>query len=397
MLKLRLSSRALLLSALVTTACAEDPTRLSLSGPSPVGTAAASPSGVNSSSGIDADLSGGAVQDPGVIAEWAASRGWAAAADGLEVEGTDTITAVSGLCPAVVITVRGVPVTVTGSTAYTGGTTCAALVAGARVHVRGVLSVAGGVLSVVATRLGVDSAPGPTPGPGTRVEVEGTVAGTTGACPALTITLQGTAGVVVTSATTVFDPTGSCGLIAVGKKIEAVGTRNAAHQLVAAKVEVDDDDGEGGGGGGGEKKKVNGEGTIGAITGACPTLTMVITGARVQTTAATEYINGGCATLRSGTKVKVHAETQPDGRILAERVETLRAPGRSISGDGEVSRVSGACPVLTMTVRGYPVRTSATTTFTGGTCESIRPGTKIDVTGTADDTGVDATKVEIKR
>jgi Domain of unknown function (DUF5666) len=185
--------------------------------------------------------------------------------------------------------------------------------------------------------------------------------------------------------------------VAVGQRVKAFGTRNAVGYLIATHVAIDDDDdGEGGGTGGG-KKKVSGEGTVGAITGACPTLTMVITGARVQTTATTEFKNGSCATVRPGTKVKVDAETQADGSYAAMKVEIVRSPGKPVSGDGKVDSVSGACPTLTMMVRGYSVRTSATTTFTGGTCASIKSGTRIDVTGTADDTGVDATAVAIKK
>jgi hypothetical protein len=78
-------------------------------------------------------------------------------------------------------------------------------------------------------------------------------------------------------------------------------------------------------------------------------------------------------------------------------VEILRSPGKPISGDGKVDSVSGGCPTVTMMVRGYAVRTSATTTFSGGTCASIGSGTHVDVTGVADDTGVDATSVKIKK
>jgi hypothetical protein len=344
-----------------------------------------------------ASADGARAQSAGVVAEWAAARGWATVADGLEVEGTDVMTSVTGVCPTVVITVRGVPVTVNSATVFATGSTCAGLVAGARVVVRGVLTVTGTALSVVATRIGLEAATGTTPPP-TGTKVEGAVTSILGTCPSLIISLQGVVGNVITTSTTVFDPTGGCGLVAVGQNVEAFGTRNAVGYLVATHVGIDDgDDGDGGGNGGGGKKKVSGEGTVGAITGACPTLTMVITGARVQTTAATEFKNGSCTTVRSGTKVKVDAETQADGSYAAMKVEILRSPGKPVSGDGRVDSVSGGCPTLTMMVRGYSVRTSATTTFTGGTCASIQPGTKIDVTGTVDDTGVDAMSVAIKR
>jgi hypothetical protein len=49
-----------------------------------------------------------------------------------------------------------------------------------------------------------------------------------------------------------------------------------------------------------------------------------------------------------------------------------------------------------MTVQGISVITSPTTTFTGATCESIGPGTHIDVTGEYDGVSVAATAVAIR-
>jgi hypothetical protein len=117
----------------------------------------------------------------------------------------------------------------------------------------------------------------------------------------------------------------------------------------------------------------------------------------VSTTATTTYVNGTCETLRPGTKVTIDGGLSPGGTATAEKIEIHRVPGRPLSGDGVVGQVSGACPTLTMYVRGVKVTTSATTEFTGGVCGDIRSGTDIDVTGDYDGSEVVATAVHIKR
>jgi hypothetical protein len=144
-------------------------------------------------------------------------------------------------------------------------------------------------------------------------------------------------------------------------------------------------------------KKARGEGVIGAITGTCPELTLVITGTRVGTTAATQYVNGSCETLRPGTKVRIDGQLYPGGEATAERIEILRVPGRPISGDGVVATVAGSCPTLTMMVRGVAVSTTSETVFFNGTCEQIVSGTHIDVAGEYDGTQVVAQSVTILR
>jgi len=304
MTKIRSSFAAALLYVALTSACS-DSSRLSPNAPSNVeGSAPTASAGVIVRPSNAADR----------VAEWAGAHGWAASADGLVVEGTDFITAATGVCPTPTITVRGVPVGVTAATAFTGSATCAGLTVGTRVSVMGLVKFTESGMSVTATTIALD----------------------------------------------------------------------------------DDDDGGRGGGGGGKGREVGGEGVIGAITGTCPTLTAVIGGYRVQLTATTEFVGGTCESLRSGTKVKVDALVQDDGSIVAEKVEIERVPGRPVSGDGPVARVTGTCPSLTMTVKGISVITSPATTFTGAACESIAPGTHIDVTGEYDGVSVAATAVAIR-
>jgi hypothetical protein len=302
------------LSATFAAACSGEGARQTLTAPTPT------PDSVAASPAVTGDRSTSVrAANPGEVREWAARYGWAAAADGLVVEGTDTITAVAGACPAKTITIRGVPVAVTAATTFTAPMTCAALAVDTEVTVAALLTFSATGLTVTATNIA---------------------------------------------------PAG--------------GDENGDSD--------DDEESESGGG-----KKARGEGVIGAITGSCPTLTLIITGTRVSTTATTEYVNGTCETLRPGTKVTIDGALKPGGTATAEKIEIHRVPGRPVSGDGVVGQASGSCPSLTLMVRGIKVTTSAATTFSGGACDDIRAGTEIDVTGEYDGSEVAATAVHIKR
>lgn len=172
--------------------------------------------------------------------------------------------------------------------------------------------------------------------------VEGTDAITAvdGTCPARTITVRGVP--VALTATTTFGGALTCATLAAGMTVRIQGvltftatgfsvTATQVSQPASPGTGDGEDDGEGDGGdeatrGGG--KKAAGEGTIGAITGTCPELTLIITGTRVKTTASTSYINGSCESLRPGTKVKIDGRLYPGGSATAEQIEILRTPGR---------------------------------------------------------------------
>jgi hypothetical protein len=254
---------------------------------------------------------------------WASTNGWATPADGLLVEGTDTISAISDACPARTITVRAVPVALTATTTFTTPLSCESLAVGTNVRVTALLTFTATGFTVVATNI----APGGS-----------TTGGGDGA------------------------PGGS---------------------------------GPGGSAGGG--KKARGEGVVGSITGTCPTLTMVITGTRVSTTQTTEWVGGTCETLRPGTKVTIDGELRPGGTAVAEKIVIHSIPGQKVSGDGKVDAVTGTCPAVSLTVRGVKVVTTDATEFTGGSCDDIAPGSHVDVTGDYDGTELAATAVHIKK
>lgn len=318
MTRTRYSIPAVALWAVVAVGCSEGVARNTITGPS-----AASESALTASTALTIDRTTAArPASAGEVAAWASLHGWSSAADGIVVEATETITAVSGECPTRSITVRGVPVALTSETTFTAPLTCESLAADDIVTVTALLTYTDTGFTVAATNIAPAGDDGSSGGGGTEPGTPGT-------------------------------------------------------------------------GGGG--KKARGEGVVGAITGSCPTLTLVITGTRVSTTETTEYVNGSCETLRPGTKVTIDGELRPGGTAIAEKIEIRRVPGRPVSGDGRVEAVAGACPDLTLTVRGVKVVTSSSTTFTGGACEDLRRGSQIDVTGDYDGTELTATAVAIKR
>ena len=317
-------STAAVVFAVATTACSDSMTRDSLTGPSPTSSAITADGSAVNS--VSSDRSPGTALNAQVL-EWAGVHpGWSAA--GFEVEGTAPITAVTGLCPSRTITVLGVPVVLNAATTYSGGASCESLAAGMTVTVRALLEVTPTGFVVTATNISRRG-----PGGGDDDDDDGD------------------------------DDDG----------------------------DDDDDDGEGGGGGTG--KKVSGDVTVGDVRGTCPSLTLLIQGARVRTNSLTLYVGGTCASLREGTKIKIDAEVMTDGSYVAERIEIEKVPGgggggRPVAGDGKVDAVTGLCPSITMTVKGFNVSTNAATVFSGGTCQSIVPGTHVDVTATADAMGV---------
>lgn len=437
-------------------ACSDNSARTMSAGPSPVtAVAATGGSDRNSTSSLGA-ASEGLVTDAAVVAQWAASVGWAAV--DFEAQGVGDITAISGSCATTLtFTILGIPVQANSSTIFENGT-CADLAAGRRVDVSARLVLSGGILTVVASRVEFVGAG--------EQEFEGRVQTVTGTCATgLTITL--TSGkVIMTTASTVFDPASSCASVAPGVEVEARGTTNATGQLVATRVEVE--------GQGGEvrlegfvksitgscptltltmddgtiattsastifspdnaclllaegaririrgtrsstttstlmiaatridlrdngRKKLSGEVTINSMTGTCPNLTLNIHGVRVTTNSSTVFENGECGNLRPGTKVVLDVETQGTGAV-AERIRITDQPGRGgeVEGEGTVASLKGDCPTLTMVVNGISVMTTSQTTFEDGTCSSIRPGTRIRARGTFQGGSLLASEVRIR-
>lgn len=382
MRKIRYSCVAsLILGALASFACSEGPSSVSPVAPSLSNIAPQSPSSQPSSTLAAA------------AARWKSLGGSVvAAADGLVVDGTDVITAVTGSCPNLVITIRGTPVTVNSSTVFGSGTTCAGLAINTNVHVTGLLSFGtGGTATVVATNVSVVVA--------TTETVTGTIASISGSCPSVTVTLTGLGGIIVTSPTTTFAPTGSCSTLAAGRSIEATGTRNATLQLAATLFSVVTS----------TPGTETVAGTIANISGSCPakTVTLEGQGGVVVTSSTTTFTpTGSCATLAAGQTIEATGTRNATQQLLAtafdvEQDVSAGVPvghGHQVTGEGIAAHVTGTCPSLSMVVLGVHLTTNASTVFLNGTCAAIRNGTKVTVMGdTRTDGSVTATSVRIGR
>lgn len=146
------------------------------------------------------------------------------------------------------------------------------------------------------------------------------------------------------------------------------------------------------------------EGVVSTVTGACPAVTFVVGLHSVVTNAATKFDEGLCAQLIPLAAVEVRAVRQTDGTLLAKDVEfedddadddTEDADddeaehedgeGNPHHGegphDGTVSSFRGVCPAVTFNLRGLTIVADAATTYTGGTCATLRPNVQVLVTG----------------
>jgi hypothetical protein len=63
------------------------------------------------------------------------------------------------------------------------------------------------------------------------------------------------------------------------------------------------------------------EGPVTSLGGACPDLTVTVSGTRVVTTASTKYRGGNCRHIAEGTRVFVVGERQSDGSVRAEGID----------------------------------------------------------------------------
>ena len=63
------------------------------------------------------------------------------------------------------------------------------------------------------------------------------------------------------------------------------------------------------------------EGTISGVSGACLIVSFTLLGLLVRTSPATVYRDGQCSGLRNGREIELRGTIQPDGSVLATRIE----------------------------------------------------------------------------
>lgn len=297
----------------------------------------------------------------------------------LQVEGKATISAVTGTCPTVELTIAGIPVTVNAATTFPAGQTCGQLAANVLVEVRGMLTISNGALSVVATTIEVED--------GSEGEGEGRVTDVQGTCPNITLTVDGLT--VKADALTKYVPANrgaGCDQIRVGTKIKVKAVPATGGGYRARLIEIK-----------GHRHFGEGEGRITQVTGTCPDATIYFGATAVQVNAATNFVGGTCADLAVG--VRVQARGFKDDDATANVASWIRFKSRRVEGRSTVTAVSGTCPVLSFTVAGVvKVVTDASTKFEDGTCASVTVGTRVRVKGDmkTDDGEVIAEEVEIE-
>lgn len=278
----------------------------------------------------------------------------------LQVEGKAVVSAVSGTCPAVTLTIAGIPVTVDAKTTFATGQSCGQLAPNQLVEVRGVLTITGTTLSVVATAIEIEDGQG-------EGEGEGRVTDVQGACPDITLTVDGIT--VKADALTRYVPSNrgaSCAQVKVGTKVKVKAVPVAGGGFRAKSIEIK-----------GQRNFGEGESRSTAVSGTCPNVTISFGRTDILINGATVFVGGTCADLAPG--VKVHVKGFRDDDATANVASWVRIKSKLLEGRVTLSRITGTCPNLSLNVAGFTVLTDASTVFKGGSCANLRAGTKIKV------------------
>ena len=141
----------------------------------------------------------------------------------------------------------------------------------------------------------------------------------------------------------------------------------------------DDDDGD-----------VELKGIVSGRAGTCPAISFRIGNVLVVTNASTVFDDDPCSGIANGDNLEVHGVRQPDGSVVARRIEDEDDDDDDNEGhedDDEVdlrgilSGRSGTCPSISFSVLGTPVVTNSRTEFRDGSCASLIDGTRVEVRG----------------
>jgi hypothetical protein len=270
----------------------------------------------------------------------------------------------------------------------------AELKVGDRVHVRGVQNGTAIRASEVIAQSQTSTPADPV------VSMKGVISGIIGACPSLSLSVGGTS--VQTSASTTFSAK-SCSDIVSGDTAGVVGTKRSDGTVSATAVEV-------------SKPAapptpaptptpptpVTLSGTLGTFNGACPTLSMLVSGKYVRTDAETTFNGKGCGDLKSGDTLDVVATNPSDNLGLLATKITVTGSGPvpapvSVTLTGTVSAFGGTCPMLSLKVGTTYVIANAATTFSGKSCRDVKAGDAVAIVGTkpADSGTVTATTITV--
>ena len=288
------------------------------------------------------------------------------------------VASLTGTCPALSMTVGGALVK-TGSATVFNAKACAELENGDTVYAIGPKQSDGSVLAskIYYVAPTPPPAPTPTPAPNPDVTLKGDIAGLTGTCPALSMTVGGAA--VKTGSATVFNAK-TCAELKNGDTVYAIGPKQSDGSVLASKIyyvaptpppapaPTPNPD-------------VTLKGDIAGLTGTCPALSMTVGGAAVKTSSATVFNVKTCAELKNGDTVYAIGPKQSDGAVLASKIYYVTPPSPSpipVYVSGIVDGRTGTCPSLSLSIGGTVVKTNASTVFGGKACADIVIGSQVN-------------------
>jgi hypothetical protein len=148
----------------------------------------------------------------------------------------------------------------------------------------------------------VSGVPPPTR-PGSRVEIEGRIAGLSGACPNLSFSVRGSS--IVTNGATEFKRI-TCQILADDVEVDIDGVVQASGSVLALEVEPEED--------------FRVLSVINGLAGSCPNISFSIGTERILATLATRFDEVTCGMLRNGLQLEVRGVRRGDGSVVATRI-----------------------------------------------------------------------------
>ena len=201
-------------------------------------------------------------------------------------------------------------------------------------------------------------------------EIRGAISGLIGACPNLSFSV-GTQGVITDASTRFKDR--ECSGIRNGQSVEVHGIRQADGRVLAREVEPNI-----------ESERIEVLGTLKSLGGSCPSVVFSIGSDVIATNGDTRFKTLPCNALSEGLFVEAKGVRQPDGRILAQEVETEdELEGVEVEVRGTVQSVTESCPSLTFFVADRRIVTNIASRFERMTCTDLRSGIKVEAKGIA--------------
>ena len=178
---------------------------------------------------------------------------------------------------------------------------------GAKVEVKGTLG--GGFLQATRIRLEEEESQGQ------EQEVGGTISNLSGGASAFQFNVGSTL-VKGDGKTTILGHGNAAKTFADlknGAKVEVKGTRGAGF-LQAIRIRFEEEEQESG-------REVDVEGTLGALSGTCPTLSSTVGSTKFTTSSETKFEGASCSAFKAGDRVELKGTKKADGSVAATKLE----------------------------------------------------------------------------